>query len=182
LPGVAGWRAKRTDFCCRRQAQPETELRPDIRRGPGGPETVRVQGVRQARAEQVASLSDALFAGPQVLGLQRGVQQDRHAAVARQETTPHDHPAILLRDTRQRVAPRHRAVPRPAGSQTAVNAQTDRLRRVTRVLLRVRYTHTHTQCITRWFSTFLKLPEKRHIFQRSRPSDKNSLLENRTIE
>jgi len=123
-------------LCCRRQVQPETQLRPDIRRGPGGPETVRLQGVRQARAEQVASLSDALFAGPQVFGLRRGVQQDRHAQVARQETTPHDHPAILLRDTGQRVAPRHRAVPsRPADSQTAVDAQTDRLRRAARVLL-----------------------------------------------
>jgi len=112
------------------QVQPETELRPDIPRGPGRLEAVRLQGVQQTGPEQMASFSDSLLAGPQVRGLQRRVQPDRHAQVARQEATSHDHPALLLRDPRQHMAPRDRAVPgRPANPQAAVNTQADRLGR-----------------------------------------------------
>jgi len=58
----------------RHQTPPETRLRQDFPRGSGGLETVRVHGVWQARAQQMAPFPDALLAGPQVLGLRRGVQ------------------------------------------------------------------------------------------------------------
>lgn len=100
--------------CFRHQIPSETQLRQDIPRRPGQPEAVHLQGVRQARAQQVAPFPDALLAGPQVLGLRRGLQPHRHAEDAREETAPHRHTAVLLRYTGQRVAPHHRAVPGPA--------------------------------------------------------------------
>lgn len=106
---------------------PEAQLRPDIPRGPGQPQTVRVQGVCQARAEQMAPLPDALLAGPQVLGLRRRVQPHRHAEDTRQETAPHRHTAVLLRHPRQRVAPRGRPGPRPA-AQTCQTKTCEALR------------------------------------------------------
>lgn len=107
----------------RRQVPPEAQLRPDIPRGPGRPQAVRVQGVRQARAEQVAPLPDALLAGPQVHGLRRRVQPHRHAEDARQEATPHRYTAVLLRYPGQRLAPRGRPASRPVTAAAA--AQTD---------------------------------------------------------
>lgn len=81
-----------------------------------------MQGVRQARAEQVAPLPDALLAGPQVLGLRRRVQPHRHAEDARKETSSHRHTAVLLWHPGQRVASRRRSAPGPAAQ--ADQAQT----------------------------------------------------------
>lgn len=91
---------------CRHQTAPKAELRHDIPGGHRGPKAVRVQRVREARAQQVAPLPDALLAGPQVLGLRRGVQPHRHAADARQEAAQHRHTTALLRHPGQRMAPR----------------------------------------------------------------------------
>lgn len=73
-----------------------------------------MQGVRQARAEQVAPFSDALLAGPQVFGLWRRVQPDRYAEDARKETSSHRHTTVLLRNPGQRVASRRCPAPGPA--------------------------------------------------------------------
>lgn len=94
----------------RHQVPSEAQLRQNIPRGPGGPKAVRVQGVLETRAQQVAPLPDALLAGPQVLGLRRGVQSHRHAEDAREEAPPDRHTPLLLRHPGQRVAPRHRPV------------------------------------------------------------------------
>jgi len=87
-----------------------------------------VQGVRQARAEQMAPLPDALRSGPQVLGLRRRVQPHRHAENTRQETAPHRHTSVLLRDPRQRVAPRRCPGPGPA-AQTGQTKTGEALRK-----------------------------------------------------
>jgi len=75
--------------------------------------------MRQACAEQMAPLPDALLEEPQVLRLRRRVQPNRHAEDARQEAAPHRHTTVLLWYPGQRVAPRRRPARRTAAQAGA---------------------------------------------------------------